>query len=83
MCFLRSMFKHQTSTFSPLPSPFEFFFSGSSDVLCSDWYGKSSRYLPEQWGPVLMYFFALEIFDPEQDRCIRHRCSVEALPVEG
>ncbi|MBM4329706.1 MAG: M81 family metallopeptidase [Deltaproteobacteria bacterium] len=36
MRLLLAMFKHETNTFSPVPTPFERFFRGSSEVLSGD-----------------------------------------------
>lgn len=36
MRLLLAMFKHETNTFSPVPTPFERFFKGRSQALCGD-----------------------------------------------
>lgn len=36
MRLLLTMFKHETNTFSPVPTPFERFFKGQSQPLCGD-----------------------------------------------
>jgi microcystin degradation protein MlrC len=36
MRLLLAMFKHETNTFSPVPTPFQRFFRGSEDALCGE-----------------------------------------------